>query len=230
MSKIGRVHSFQSFSSAHGPGTRFVIFLQGCPLRCLHCQEKETLFLDGGKPYSAEQVIAKAIRYKEYWGKDGGITVSGGEPLLQPEFVDAIFMEAKKRGLSTCLETSGAPFTHEGDFFFLFNRVIEKTDLILVNLKSIDEEKAIEISGKSPLNSKNMLAYLSSLGKRVWINYPLIPGVTDQEEDLEATAIYLSSFPNIEKVNVIPYPFKDYPSPTPSEIEKARKRLSSSLL
>lgn len=244
MATLGKIHSFESFGAVDGPGIRFVIFLQGCPFRCLYCHNPDTWSFFDGQTYSAQEVISKVMRFKEYWGKDGGITVSGGEPLAQIDFLIELFEEAKARGISTCIDTSGAVFTHEEPFFSKFEKLMTLTDLLLVDIKHIDDDKHIHITGQSRKNPKEMFEYLSLINKPIWIRYVLVPGLTDDEDDLIATSNFISSLNNVEKIDVlpyhslgvakyeemnIPYPLKDTYPPDPLSITKAEKILNSGL-
>ena len=116
----GYVHQLESFGCADGPGSRFIIFLSGCPLRCLYCHNPDTWNMKDGKPYTVEELLKEAETCRDYWGKKGGITVSGGEPLFQIDFLIELFEECKKRGINTCIDTAGAPFTKEGPWFEKF--------------------------------------------------------------------------------------------------------------
>ena len=122
---VGRIHSVETFGSVDGPGVRYVIFLQGCRMRCKYCHNPETWATEGGEPATAEQMVSAALRYRSYWGKRGGITVSGGEPLLQMDFVIDLFTRAKEAGIHTCLDTAGNPFTREEPFFSRFQELME---------------------------------------------------------------------------------------------------------
>ena len=135
----GQVHSLESFGSVDGPGVRFVIFLQGCRMRCKYCHNPETWSLQGGEEWSAEELFKRAYRYKSYWGKKGGITVSGGEPLLQMDFVTELFTIAKAHGVHTALDTSGNPFTMDKGYLEKFSHLMDVTDLFILDLKEMDE-------------------------------------------------------------------------------------------
>lgn len=244
MATLGKVHSFESFGAVDGPGIRFVVFLQGCPYRCLYCHNPDTWNFFDGETYSAQEIISKAMRFKEYWGKEGGITVSGGEPLAQIDFLIELFEMAKARNISTCIDTSGAVFTYEEPFFGKFEKLMSLTDLLLVDIKHIDDEKHIHITRHSRKNPKEMFEYLSSIDKPIWIRYVLVPGLTDDEDDLKATADFISSLNNVKKIDVlpyhslgvakyqemnIPYPLKDVYPPEPRSISKAETILNTGL-
>ena len=201
----GRIHSVETFGSADGPGVRFVIFLQGCDMRCLYFHNADTWDLDSGYIRSADEILNQAERYRGYWGKDGGITVSGGEALLQMDFLLELFREAKKRGINTCLDTSGQPFTREENFYFGFMELMKYTDLLIVDIKHTDREEHIKLTGRSNDNIRDMLKLLSDMGKPVWIRYILVPGITDREEDLHAARSFIDTLSNVSKVELLPY-------------------------
>ena len=146
----GYIHQLESFGCADGPGSRFIIFLAGCPLRCLYCHNPDTWKMTDGKLYTVEELLTEAMSCKEYWGKKGGVTVSGGEPLFQIDFLIELFTAFKKLGVNTCIDTSGAPFTSEGEWFEKFQKLMEVTDILLMDIKHINEEEHIKLTGKSP--------------------------------------------------------------------------------
>ncbi|HCA04438.1 MAG TPA: pyruvate formate lyase-activating protein [Ruminococcaceae bacterium] len=201
----GRVHSLESFGSVDGPGVRFLIFLQGCPMRCLYCHNVDTRSFNGGEEYSASQLIDRAERYRSYWGTNGGITVSGGEPLAQIDFLTELFEEAKKRGINTCVDTSGQPFSKSEPFFSKFKRLCGLTDLFLVDIKHIDNEQHKTLTGHGNENILEMLAFLSQLQKPVWIRHVLVPGITDDDEYLKRTRKFIDTLNNVRRVEVLPY-------------------------
>ena len=138
---MGKVFQLESFGSVDGPGVRFIIFFAGCPLRCKYCHNPDSWNLADGKDYTAEQLLDEAESCKSYWGTKGGITVSGGEPLLQLDFLLELFTKAKQRGINTCIDTSGAPFTKEGEWFEKFQKLMEVTDTLLMDIKHMDSAK-----------------------------------------------------------------------------------------
>ncbi|MCR5656750.1 MAG: pyruvate formate lyase-activating protein [Butyrivibrio sp.] len=201
----GIIHSIETFGSVDGPGVRFIIFLKGCNLRCKYCHNADTWSQEGGDKKTVDELLDKAERYKTYWGNDGGITVSGGEPLLQMPFLLELFKEAKKRGINTCIDTAAQPFTKEGEFFEQFKELMEYTDLLLVDIKHINEEEHIKLTGKPNKNILECLSYLSEIGKPVWIRHVLVPGITDNDEYLKETRAFLDTLNNVERVDVLPY-------------------------
>lgn len=236
----GRIHSIETFGSVDGPGVRFIIFLKGCNLRCKYCHNADTWNPESNDIRSASELLDKAERYKSYWGEDGGITVSGGEPLLQLDFLKELFHEAKERGINTCIDTAGEPFTREEPFFSSFNELMKDTDLLLVDIKHIDNEQHKELTGKPNDNILDMLKYLDEIGKPVWIRHVLVPGITDVDEYLHRTREFIDTLSNVQKVDVLPYhslgkfkwdelgiPYKleGVEAPTAERIENAKKIL-----
>ena len=181
---IGKIHSIETFGSVDGPGVRYVIFLQGCKMRCQYCHNPETWDRNCGEPHTAKEMLEKAMRYQRYWGKKGGITVSGGEALLQIDFVIELFQLAKQQGIHTALDTSGNPFQYNDEYLMKFNQLMQVTDLFILDIKQIDEEKHKKLTGWSNQNILQMARYLSEHDKDMWIRHVLVPGYTDEEKDL----------------------------------------------
>ncbi len=211
---LGNIHSVESFGSADGPGVRYIVFLKGCDMRCAYCHNPDTWAkpcgtqdapLPGENWQSAEEVLKKALRYKTYWKKNGGITVSGGEALLQIDFLIELFTLAKQKGVHTCLDTSGNPFTREEPFWGKFQDLMKVTDLFMLDIKEIDEEKHKKLTGCSNQNILDMAAYLSEQGKAMWIRHVLVPGVTDDEEDLRRLRAFVESLKTVERFEILPY-------------------------
>ncbi len=202
---IGRIHSFESFGTVDGPGIRYVVFLQGCPLRCQYCHNPDT-WGAGGKEYTTEQVVAQALRYKNYFGEKGGVTVTGGEPLLQIEFVTELFTQLKAKGIHTCIDTSGFTFRKEdGACVEKHKKLLAVTDLVLLDIKHIDEEKCKALTGQSNANTLAFAKFLSDTGTPIWIRQVLVPEITDDEEDLQATRRFIDGLKTVERVEVLPY-------------------------
>ncbi len=201
----GRVHSIESFGSVDGPGVRFIAFLQGCNMRCAYCHNPDTWQCAGGEAYTPQQLLNKALRFKSYWKNGGGITISGGEPLLQLDFLLEFFRLAKENGVHTCLDTAGNPFTREEPFFSKFEQLMQVTDLLLLDLKQIDDEKHRRLTGCTNQNILDMARYLSDIGKPVWIRHVLVPTVTDDVDDLKKLAAFIDTLQNVERVEVLPY-------------------------
>ena len=203
---VGAVHSIESFGSVDGPGVRYILFLHGCPLRCKYCHNpdtwansKETMKM------TPQEALEKALKYKTYWGNEGGITISGGEPLLQIDFLIELFKLAKKEGVNTCIDTSGANFTRKEPFFSKFNELMEYTDLLLLDIKHIDNEKHKELTGKPNTNILDMAKYLSEINKPIWIRHVLVPEISDVDDYLIKLDQFISGLNNVKKIEVLPY-------------------------
>lgn len=236
----GRINSLESFGAADGPGVRYVVFLQGCPMRCAYCHNPETWAMDGGEEMETEAVLARALRYKGYWGTTGGITVSGGEPLAQLPFVTELFSLAKDAGVNTALDTSGCLYTEEEPWFSLFARLVSVTDTFLLDIKHMDGEAHRRLTGRDNANILAMARYLSGHGKDMWIRRVLVPGFTDQEEELRRLAAFIHGLSSVKKVEVLPYhtlgvfkwekaglayPLAGVRTPSTEEIKKAEEIL-----
>ena len=201
----GFIHSTESFGSVDGPGVRFVIFVAGCPMRCQFCHNPDTWNMQVGEQKSADELLAQALRYRSYWKDGGGITVSGGEPLLQMDFMIELFQKAKEKGINTTIDTSGAPFTREEPFFGKFNELMKYTDLLLVDIKHIDDEQHKLLTGHTNKNILDMARYLSEIGKPVWIRHVLVPEKSDKDEYLKELYKFIKTLDNVEKVEILPY-------------------------
>ena len=201
----GFVHSIESFGSVDGPGIRFLIFLQGCPMRCQFCHNPDSWKMGVGEEWSADDLLDKAERFRSYWGDKGGITVSGGEALMQIDFLIELFEKAHQRGINTCLDTSAQPFRKEGAFFDKFERLMAVTDTVLLDIKHINDEEHRKLTRHSNVNILDCARYLSEIHKPVWIRHVLIPGITDKDEFLYQLRDFLSTLSNIERIDVLPY-------------------------
>ena len=203
----GYIHSTESFGSVDGPGVRFIIFTQGCRLRCRFCHIPDTWNMQNGevRRESPQDLIAQALRYRSYWGKNGGITVSGGEPLLQMDFLLELFHEAKKHGIHMAIDTAGQPFTREEPFYSKFLQLMELTDLVLLDIKHIQLENHRHLTGLPNENILDMARELDRLGKPVWIRHVLVPGWTDDEASLRKLAAFIQTLHNVERIEVLPY-------------------------
>lgn len=206
MSEIkGRIHSVESFGSADGPGVRYIVFLKGCNMRCQYCHNPDTWAKDGGELMTPEEVLKKALRYKTYWKEKGGITVSGGEALLQIDFVTELFRLAKEKGVNTCLDTSGNPFSLEEPFKSKSDELMKYTDLFMLDIKHIDDAAHRKLTGQTNQNILEMAAYLSDHGKAMWIRHVLVPGITTEEDELYRLRSFLDTLKTVERVEVLPY-------------------------
>lgn len=236
----GYVHSLESFGSVDGPGVRYVIFLAGCAMRCQFCHNPDTWNMQTGTPYTADELLEKAMRYRSYWGENGGITVSGGEPLLQIDFLIELFRKAKEQGIHTTLDTSGNPFTREEPFFGKFQELMKYTDLFLLDIKQIDDEQHKILTGCTNQNILDLARYLSDEKKPVWIRHVLVPQRSDKDEYLDRLRAFLDTLQNVERVEVLPYhtlgvykwkelglsyPLEGIDPPTKERIENAKEKL-----
>ncbi|WP_455540278.1 pyruvate formate-lyase-activating protein [Prevotella fusca] len=200
-----QVHSIESFGSVDGPGIRFVIFLKGCAMRCQYCHNPDTWSRAGGQLRSVDDVLAQAQRYQSYWGEKGGITVSGGESLLQIHSLTELFRKAKSLGINTCLDTSAQPFSRDSSSFPAFEELMKYTDLILLDIKHIDSDAHKQLTGWRNENILDCARYLSDIGKPVWIRHVLIPGINDDDESLRNLRAFIDTLRNVERVDVLPY-------------------------
>lgn len=244
----GYVHSIETFGSVDGPGIRFVIFLTGCNMRCQFCHNPDTWGTGGGTEYTARDLLDTAVRYRAYWGDEGGITVSGGEPLLQIDFVTELFTMAKERGIGTCLDTAGQPFTREEPFFGKFGRLLEVTDLVMLDIKHMDDEKHRLLTGHTNANILDCARYMDSVNQKLWIRHVLVSGgdaPSDEDAQLTRLAEWIGTLRNVERTEVlpyhtfgadkweklgIPYRLKGVRPPAPERVENAKKILGRSFI
>ena len=200
----GKIHSLESFGTVDGPGVRFVIFFQGCPMRCKYCHNPDTWEINAGTEVTVEELLERYERNKEFYRK-GGITATGGEPLLQIDFLIELFRKAKKNGVHTTLDTSGNPFTREEPYFSKFNELMKYTDLLLLDIKLIDDKAHRELTGCTNENILDLARYLDEIGKPVWIRHVLVPERSDYDEYLIRLDEFLHSLHNVQRVEVLPY-------------------------
>ena len=197
---VGKIHSFESLGAVDGPGIRFVIFMQGCNLKCKYCQNRDTWDINSGTGYTVKEVIEKIMRYKNYMvASNGGVTLSGGEPLLQQDFVISLFQELKKQNISTCIDTSGMFGITDK-----IKQIVDLTDIFLLDIKSINDETCKNLTGFSNKQELEFAKYVSEKNKRLWIRQVLVPGITDKKEDLLQLKKFLDSI-NVEKFEFLPY-------------------------
>lgn len=197
---MGKVHSIETCGTVDGPGIRYVLFTQGCPLRCQYCHNPDSWKIGDGKEMSVDTILEDVIKYKPYMKfSNGGITVSGGEPLLQADFVGELFKKCKENDIHTCLDTSGYIKLDKAD------PVLDYTDLVLLDIKSYNPLVFKDVTGV-PIDTT--LAFAEHLSKRnipVWIRYVLVPGLTDDPKDIEALAKYLTTLTNVERIDILPF-------------------------
>lgn len=225
---LGRIHSFQSLGTVDGPGVRFVVFMQGCPLRCHCCHNPDTWDKNGGKLFSPQQVVDKVLRYKEYFGDKGGITISGGEPLLQPQFLREVFKLSHENNINTCLDTSG--FTLNDNI----KEVLSLTDRVLLDIKYTNDIDYKKFTGVSLNPVIEFLSYLEQVKVPVTIRQVIIPTINDTEENIEKLNSILKNYSCVDRVELlpfkkicqvkydqmnIPFPFKDLASPKKEKLD-----------
>jgi len=200
MSVIGRIHSLESFGTLDGPGIRFVVFMQGCPLRCQFCHNPDTWEVNAGTKYTVEELVNEIVKYKSYMEfSGGGVTFTGGEPLLQAEFILEVVKEIKKMGISVALDTSG----------FVWNRhveeVLEYTDLVLLDIKNFDPLVYKTVTGVSLSPTLKFLEYLKEKNIVAWVRYVVIPELTDNLDSVEKLSVHLDGYPNVEKIELLAF-------------------------
>ncbi|VGQ44254.1 pyruvate formate-lyase activating enzyme [Streptococcus pyogenes] len=203
----GMVHSTESFGSVDGPGIRFIIFLQGCKLRCQYCHNPDTWEMEtnNSKIRTVNDVLKEALQYKHFWGKKGGITVSGGEAMLQIDFITALFIEAKKLGIHTTLDTCGFTYRPTPEYHQVLDNLLAVTDLILLDLKEIDEKQHKIVTRQPNKNILQFARYLSDKQIPVWIRHVLVPDLTDIDDHLTRLGEFVKTLKNVYKFEVLPY-------------------------
>ena len=231
---IGKVHSIQSMGTLDGPGVRFVIFMQGCPLRCKCCHNPDTWDTEGGKTYTPGELVPRALRYKEYFGADGGVTVSGGEPLLQVAFVTELFALCHEAGLNTCLDTSGCILTPE------VKTLLSHTDRVLLDIKYTTDADYRQNVGCGMATPMAFLDYLCEQGIPTTLRQVIIPTVNDTDAGVIELRRIANAHPNVDKVELLPFrkicqvkydnmgiafPFAHIPEPT-GERMRALERIA----
>ncbi len=235
MEACGRIHSFESFGTLDGPGIRFVVFLQGCPLRCLYCHNPDTWDASLGRVVSVSELVREVESCRRFL-RSGGVTLSGGEPLLQPEFSLALLKEFRRRGFHTALDTAGSlPLE-------ISRPVVDEADMLLLDVKALDPELCRRLTGRDNRNELATLAYCEQTGKEVWIRHVLTPGWTLDDSRLRDLAEYLKHFRCVKRIDLLPYhrmgaekwknlhlaePLAGVPEPSAAECEKAEKIFKS---
>lgn len=236
----GRIHSIETFGTLDGPGIRFVLFLQGCPLRCQYCHNPDT-WEGQGEEYSAEEIVEKVLRYKNYFKKGGGVTLSGGEPLLQIDFVCELMTLLKKEGLHTAVDTSGFCFDpNDEKCVAAHERLAKVCDLVLLDVKHIDSDKHKIITGQGNEHTLAFAKFLSDRGVPMWIRHVLVPELTDEDGALRRLKAFIDGLQTVGKAEVLPYhtlgvhkyeklglsyPLQGVEPPEQSRIENAKRIL-----
>ena len=240
----GYIHSIESFGTVDGPGLRFVIFFQGCPMRCRYCHNPDSWQLNTGNEMTAEEILERFRRNRGFYA-NGGITATGGEPLLQIDFLTELFRLAKKEKIHTCLDTSGV--THNTDnpqYMEKLDRLMEYTDLVMLDLKHIDDSRHRKLTAHSNRNILEFVRYLDSKKIPVWIRHVVVPGITDNPVYWEKLGEFMADFSNIKALDVLPYhtmcvkkyeelgidyPLKDIPPRDKKLAVKARRTIVNSM-
>ena len=195
-----KIHSIESFGAVDGPGIRFVLFLQGCNLECKYCHNRDTWDINSGKYESLDNIFNKIIRYKNYICPNGGVTVTGGEPLLQVKFLIELFKKLKEENIHTCIDTSGMVAITDD-----IKELLKYTDLVLLDIKHIDDKKCKELVGRSNKLELEFAKYLSDNNIKIWIRQVIVPGLTDDKEDLLKLKDFINSLKTVDKIELLPY-------------------------
>ncbi len=230
----GNIHSLESFGTVDGPGIRFVVFMQGCPMRCLYCHNPDTWDYSQNKKMSVDEILEKYDSVKEFL-KNGGLTVTGGEPLVQTDFVTELFKRAKEKGIHTALDTSGILFNK--DKTEKIDELLKYTDLVMLDIKHINDEEHIKLTKHSNKAVIDFAYYLSDKNIPLWIRHVVVPSITDKEEYLEELGTFLASLKSVKALDILPYhnmavpkyenlnieyPLKDIPALTKEQAFKGR--------
>ena len=236
----GIVHSLESFGSADGPGVRYLVFLNGCNLRCKYCHNPDTWAKKDVQLLTADEILEKAVRYRNYWGDKGRHHCKWRRATFTDGVHERSFAKAKKLKINTCIDTAGEPFTREEPFFGQLEQLMTNTDVLLFDLKHIDPEKHKALTGKTNENILDMARYLSDINKPIWIRHVLVPGINSDEESLTKLHEFISTLNNVYRIDVLPYHtlgvfkwkelgikygLEGVPTPTKEEVELARKIL-----
>lgn len=226
------VHSYESMGTFDGPGLRLVVFLQGCPFRCLYCANPDTIEVKGGKPTSLQEVKEMAVSQKPFFGKKGGITFSGGEPTLQAENLLPLFDELKKEDIHICLDSNGGIWNEKVE------QLLKLTDLVLLDIKQYNPQRHRDLTGRSNEQTLRTAEWLEAHGKPFWLRYVLVPGYSDFEEDIRNLGNHFRNFKQIQRVEILPYhrlgvhkyeamgldyALKDVKENTPEQLRSAEK-------
>lgn len=203
---VGKIHSFESFGTVDGPGVRFVIFMQGCMMRCRYCHNPDTWQITQGTSYTVEDVVKEVNKYRNYIIHDGGVTLTGGEPMMQMDFIIALFTKLKEAGYHTCLDTSGIMYK-ESDAIFMekLDHLMKVCDLVMLDIKHIDSHQHKELTGHDNEAILAFARYLDHIGKTMWIRHVLVPGITSDEQYLKRLKAFLDTLHHIEKIEILPY-------------------------
>lgn len=203
---VGHIHSIETFGTVDGPGTRFVVFFKGCPMRCAYCHNPDTWKMTGGEEHTVEEILDYYEHNKEFYMNGGGLTATGGEPLVQIDFLIELFTKAKEKGIHTCLDTSGIMFRrNEPEVLAKFEKLCEVTDLVMLDIKHIDPEGHLKLTQQPNTNILDFANYLAEKNVPLWIRHVIVPGITDQEEELTRLGYFIGGLRNLKALDVLPY-------------------------
>lgn len=233
----GRIHSVETCGTVDGPGIRFVVFTQGCPLRCLYCHNPDCRTVEGGQVVTVDALLAEILHYRAYLkASGGGVTITGGEPLLQPEFVGELMQCCKAEGLHTALDTSGFSDLAAAQL------VLPYADLVLLDIKSFQPELYHTVTHVDLKPTLRLARHLKAIQKPTWIRFVLVPGLTDAPDNVAALAEFVATLPNVERVEVLPfhqmgaykwealgydYPLKEIQPPPFEQVEQVKAQFQS---
>ena len=227
-----KVHSYESMGTYDGPGLRLVVFLQGCPFRCLYCANPDTISGEGGKPTETEEIVKMAVSQKPFFGRRGGVTFSGGEPTVQAKALSPIFDRLHEEGINICLDTNGGIWNSDVE------ELLGKTDLVLLDMKQINPERHMNLTGRSNEQTLKTAQWLEEHEKPFWLRYVLVPGISDFEEDIRALGEHFRNFKMLQRIEILPYhtlgihkyeslgqeyQLKDTPHNTPEQLDRAKR-------
>ena len=225
-----KVHSYESMGTYDGPGLRLVVFLQGCPFRCLYCANPDTITFDGGTPTETDEILRMAVNQKPFFGKRGGITFSGGEPTMQAKELLPLYAALKGEGIHICLDTNGGTWNEDVE------ELLRQTDLVLLDCKQFNNTRHEELTGRSNNQTLKTAQWLEDNGKPFWLRYVLVPGISDFEEDIRDLGEHFKGFKMLQRVEILPYhtlgkhkyeslgwdyTLKDTPTNTPQQLDRA---------
>ena len=225
-----KVHSYESMGTYDGPGLRLVVFLQGCPFRCLYCANPDTISFDGGTPTDTVYIVKMAVNQKPFFGRRGGVTFSGGEPTMQAKELLPLFARLKEEGINICLDTNGGAWNSD------IEELLKQTDLVLLDCKQFNNARHEALTGRSNEQTLKTAQWLEDNGRPFWLRYVLVPGISDFEEDIRALGEHFRNFKMLQRVGIVPYPTRgkhkyeslgwEYklegtPSNTPQQLDRA---------
>lgn len=230
-----KVHSYESMGTYDGPGLRLVVFLQGCPFRCLYCANPDTIPFEGGEPTETEDIVKRAVSQKPFFGRRGGVTFSGGEPTAQAKELVPLVDRLHEEGINVCIDTNGGIWTPHVE------ELLSKTDLVLLDCKQFNDGRHEALTGRSNAQTLKTAQWLEDKGKPFWLRYVLVPGISDFEEDIRALGEHFRSFRMLQRVEILPYHtlgihkyeslgqeylLKDTNTNTPEQLDRAMKLFS----